>query len=127
VLHGAFSIASGHEMALRAMGERPRPTALFATNNFIAIGTLHAMAELELRVPEDVALVGLDDLPAAMVTFPFLTVAAQPAFEMGRQAVARLLDALANPAHEPREVVLPTEIVIRRSSGGPVAAAAHRS
>jgi LacI family transcriptional regulator len=127
VLHGAFTIASGREMAVLAMQERPRPTALFAANNFIAIGTMHAMTEIGLRVPEDVALVGLDDLPAAMVTFPFLTVAAQPAFEMGRQAVARLLDALGNPAHEPREVVLPTEIVVRRSSGGPVSVIAAPS
>ncbi len=122
VVYGAFTILSGHEMATTAMAEHPRPTALFATNNFIAIGTMHAMSDLWLQVPEDVALVGLDDLPAAMVTFPFLTVAAQPAFEMGRLAVARLLDALGNPAHEPSEVVLPTEIVVRLSSGGPVVA-----
>jgi LacI family transcriptional regulator len=120
VLHGAFSIESGHALAMRAMEARPRPTALFAANNFLAIGTLHALDELGMRVPEDVALVGLDDLPAAMVTFPFLTVAAQPAVEMGRQSVAMLLGRLANPGLAPRELVLPTEVVIRRSSGGPV-------
>ena len=127
VLHGAFTIDSGHEMAVRAMGKRPRPTALFAANNFIAIGVLHALDELGLRVPEDVAVVGLDDLPQAMVTFPFLTVAAQPAVEMGRQSVAMLLDGLANPTRAPRELILPTEIVIRKSSGGPVGAAAARA
>ncbi len=120
VLHGAFSIDSGREMAIRALRERPRPTALFAANNFIAIGVLHALEELGLRVPEDVAVVGLDDLPQAMITFPFLTVAAQPAAEMGRESVAMLLDGIANPDREPREVILPTEIVIRRSSGGPI-------
>jgi LacI family transcriptional regulator len=119
VVHGAFSIESGREMALGAMHRAPRPTALFAANNFIAIGVLHALAELGLRVPDDVAVVGFDDLPEAMVTFPFLTVAAQPAFEVGSQAVAMLIDRLADPDRAPREVILPTRIVIRLSSGGP--------
>ena len=97
VLHGSFSIESGREMAMAAMAGTPRPTALFATNNFIAIGVLHALDELGIRVPEDVAVVGLDDLPEAMVTFPFLTVAAQPAFEVGHEGVAMLLDRLGRP------------------------------
>jgi LacI family transcriptional regulator len=118
VLHGAFSIESGHHMALAVVQRSPRPTAIFAANNFIAIGVLHALEELGLRVPDDVAVVGFDDLPRAMVTFPFLTVASQPAFEMGRRAVAVLLDRIANPAGPARDVVLPTELVIRRSSGG---------
>ena len=60
----------------------------------------------------------MDDLPDAMVTFPFLTVAAQPAFEMGRESVAMLLDrSWRTPGRAPREVVLPTKLVIRRSSG----------
>jgi len=65
VLHGAFSIESGRELAIAAMAHGPRPTALFAANNFIAIGVLHGLAELGLRVPEDVAVVGFDDLPEA--------------------------------------------------------------
>jgi len=120
VLHGAFTIDSGREMAMAAMRSAPRPTALFAANNFIAIGALHALDELGLRVPDDIAVVAFDDLPEAMVTFPFLTVVAQPAFEIGREGVAMLLDRLANPGREPREVVLPTRLVIRRSSGGPI-------
>ncbi len=121
VIHGEFTIDSGHEMAGEAMSESPRPTALFAANNFIAIGVQHGLEELGLRVPEDVALVGMDDLPSAMVTFPFLTVVAQPAVEMGRRAVGLLLDRLAHPDRPADEVVLPTELVIRRSSGGRIA------
>jgi LacI family transcriptional regulator len=121
VVHGAFSIESGHDMTMSVIRLVPRPTALFAANNFIAIGVLHALEELGVRVPDDVAVVGFDDLPLAMVTFPFLTVAAQPAFEMGRRAVAVLLDRQANPDRPTHDVVLPTELVVRRSSGGPVA------
>jgi LacI family transcriptional regulator len=121
VVHGAFSIESGHDMALSAMRLVPRPTALFAANNFIAIGVLHALEELRISVPDDVAVVAFDDLPEAMVTFPFLTVAAQPAFEVGRQAVGMLLDRLAHPGRASREVILATRLVIRRSSGEPLA------
>lgn len=121
VLHGAFSIESGHAMTLAAMAQVTRPTALFAANNFIAIGVLHALEDLGVTVPDNVAVVGFDDLPRAMVTFPFLTVVAQPAVEMGKRAVAVLLERLANPGGPAQDVVLPTELVIRRSSGGPVA------
>jgi DNA-binding LacI/PurR family transcriptional regulator len=55
-----------------------------------------------------------------MVTFPFLTVVAQPAFEIGRGSVQLLLDRVADPDRAVREVVLPTRLVVRRSSGGPV-------
>jgi LacI family transcriptional regulator len=120
VAHGAFTIESGHAMTLSVMDHAPRPTALFAANNFIAIGVQHGLADLGLRVPEDVAVVGFDDLPQAMVTFPFLTVAAQPAFELGHRSVGVLLDRLADPSGPAQEVVLPTEIVIRRSSGEPI-------
>jgi LacI family transcriptional regulator len=116
--HGMFQQDSGFEMTLRAMAQTPRPTALFAANNFIAFGALKALRELELRVPEDVAVVGFDDLPSALVTFPFLTVAAQPAYEMGKTATEILLEKLGGGASvRYREVVLPSEIVVRESSG----------
>jgi len=119
-LYGTYTIDSGHSSTIEAMRATPRPSALFAANNFIAIGALHALEELGLRVPEDVAVVGFDDLPEAMVTFPFLTVVAQPAFEIGRQGVTLLLDRLADPSRAPQEVILPTRLVVRQSSGGPI-------
>jgi LacI family transcriptional regulator len=117
VRHGDFSLQAGYEMCKDVMAVDPRPTAIFAANNFLAIGTQHALEELGLRIPEDVALVGLDDLPTEMVTFPFLTVAAQPAEEMGRRAVQLLLERIRHPNGTPEEIVLPTELTIRRSSG----------
>ena len=117
VVHGDFSLESGHDVTLELMKREPRPTAIFAANNFLAIGTQHALEQLGQRIPEDVALVGLDDLPTEMVTFPFLTVAAQPAEEMGRQAVELLLKRIKEPGGDPEEILLPTELTIRRSSG----------
>jgi LacI family transcriptional regulator len=123
VIRGELTVQSGRRMAIEAMRAVPRPTTLFAANNFIALGAQRALRELGLDVPEDVALVGFDDLPEAMVAFPFLTVAAQPALEVGREAVRVLLDRLANPAMPPQEVILPTKLVVRRSSGDPLDAA----
>ncbi len=115
---GAFTQQSGYVMATNCLLQTPRPTAIFAANNFIAIGALKALQAKNVRVPEDIALVGFDDLPAALITFPFLTVAAQPAYEMGKKAAEILLMQLSNePPEKFQEVILPAEIVIRQSSG----------
>jgi LacI family transcriptional regulator len=81
-------------------------------------GAFHALREAGLRVPEDVSVVAFDDFPVSFVMEPFLTVMAQPAYEMGKQATELLLARLAGegPA-EPEEILLPTELIVRRSSG----------
>ena len=118
VFYGEFTLDSGRDMAQRALTATPRPSALFAGNNFIAIGAMRALRDASLRVPEDVALVGFDDLPADLVVDPFLTVAAQPAYEMGVRATELLLARLSEqPPEAYQEVVLPTEVIVRRSSG----------
>jgi LacI family transcriptional regulator len=118
ITYGEFTLQSGYEMAQRALSFTPRPTALFAANNFIAIGTLRALHHAKLRVPEDIAVVGFDDLPSEIVVEPFLTVSSQPAYEMGRRATALLLDRIAGEAPEEwQDLVLPTELIIRRSTG----------
>jgi len=115
---GSFNLESGYEMTHKALAGTPGLTALFATNNFIAFGALRALQEIGLHVPDDVAMVGFDDLPPALVTFPFLTVAAQPAYEMGKKAIEILLKKLGGGASDQyQEIVLPAEIVIRQSSG----------
>lgn len=115
VLHGRFSPESGRELVGAAMALRPRPSAIFALNNFLTIGALQGLMAAGLRVPEDVSLVGFDDLPPAMVAQPFLTVVSQPAYDMGRLAVDLLLHVLKDPATPSREVLLPTELIIRQS------------
>lgn len=120
VCYGHYSQASGYEMAQRALALTPRPTALFACNNFIAIGALRALRHAGLRVPEDVSVVSFDDLTSDLVIEPFLTVADQLAYEMGRQGTELLVERLTNRACDGcREVVLPTEIIVRGSTGPP--------
>ena len=105
---GRFTTLSGREMALRVLSMRPAPTAMLAANNFIALGALQAVQECGLRVPEDIALAGFDDLPEALVAFPFLTVASQPAYEMAQKATELLLERVAGTGPvEPQEIILP--------------------
>ncbi len=118
VYYGAFTQSSGYEMAQQVLNVNPRPTALFAANNLIAIGALKAVRDASLRVPEDIAMVSFDDLPANLLTSPFFTVAVQPAYEMGQKATQLLLARLAGKAPERcQEVILPTDLVVRQSSG----------
>lgn len=120
VYWGDYTQQSGSELTRQALSLRPRPTAIFAANNFVAIGVMRALRDAGLRVPEDISVVAFDDLPAAITIDPFFTVAAQPAYEMGRRATELLLARLAGDTPErPQEIVLPVEIIIRKSSGKP--------
>ena len=107
-------------MAQQVLANSPRPTALFAVNNFIAIGALRALRDVGLRVPEDVSVVAFDDLMSDLAVDPFLTVVDQPSYEMGRQAAELLLARLSGSAGDGyQEIVLPTVLTVRRSSGRP--------
>jgi len=118
VFYGEYTLESGYDLATRALQSPEQPTAFFAGNNFLAIGALRALRDNGLKVPEDVALVGFDDLPESLVVDPFLTVAAQPAYEMGHKATELLLARLAGQADAPhQEIVLPTRLIVRKSSG----------
>jgi LacI family transcriptional regulator len=119
VFYGEFNQQSGYEMTRQAMALTPPPTAFLAANNFIAIGAFKALQEMHLRIPEDISLVAFDDLPPSFVMFPFLTVAYQPSYEMGKKATELLLSHLSGEAPAGcQEIELPVEVMIRRSSAG---------
>ncbi len=111
---GDFTEASGHQGALAAVALRPRPTALFAGNDDMALGALSALAALGLRVPGDIAVAGFDDIPVARYVTPPLSSVRVPIAELGARAMERLLLALERgPEHERRHEVLPTMLVVR--------------
>ena len=112
--------ASGYRLArelLEGPAPRARPTALLVGNNLMTLGALAAIRELGLRIPDDVAIIGYDDLPWAPAFDPPLTVVRQPAYELGRRATELLLSRVEEPEREPRLVVLEPELVVRRSCG----------
>jgi LacI family transcriptional regulator len=110
----------GYEMAEAALKITPQPTAFLAVNNFIAHGAMHMFANANLRVPADVSLVSFDDMPIIINPAPFITVAVQPAYEMGFKATQLLLARLMNEGPDTfQKIILPTEIIIRQSTGPP--------
>jgi len=122
VQSGQFSQASGYEATERLLATSPRPSALFAVNNFLAVGALRALRNAGLRVPDEMSVVSFDDLTSELVIEPFLTVAQQPAYEMGQRAAELLLDRLSGSAPIAyRQVVLPVKVTIRGSSAQPAA------
>ncbi|AEG45644.1 LacI family DNA-binding transcriptional regulator [Isoptericola variabilis] len=93
-----------------------RPDAVFAGNDLHAIGIVNALTRAGVRVPDDVAVVGYDDIPfAAMAAVPLTTVR-QPIAQIGAAAARLLLDEIAEPGREPRDVVFPPELVVRAST-----------
>ncbi|GHH97873.1 LacI family DNA-binding transcriptional regulator [Neobacillus kokaensis] len=102
---------------LISLPESKRPTAIFAANNFIAINTIKSLRQLNVRVPEDMAVVCFDD-PDPIPDFnPFLTLAAQPAYNFGYMGIQLLIERVeGNGPAEKQRVILPPEIIIRNSS-----------
>ena len=118
IYQGEFKQESGYLLAKRVLAHDVRPTAIFAANNFIALGVLRALQEAGLHVPEDMALVCFDDVPYLSAVDPFLTVAAQPAYEMGASAARLLVERLTtHRTGKTREIVLPAKLIIRQSCG----------
>ncbi|SRR6266498_235524 len=117
IYYGEFNQDSGYEFTQQAMMHSPKPTAIFGVNNFITIGIIKALRDLMMDVPGDVSVVGFDDLPESMLLSPFLTVAAQPAYEMGRTAAELLLKRISGElTGEPQKLVLPTQVIQREST-----------
>jgi LacI family repressor for deo operon, udp, cdd, tsx, nupC, and nupG len=114
---GDFSMAGGMRAARQLLDRPDPPTAVFAASDEMAIGVLRIARELGLRVPEDLSVIGIDD--HEMADFFDLTTVAQPVHEQGRVAAQQVLAALANKEWKPEQVVLPTELVVRRTTAPP--------
>jgi LacI family transcriptional regulator, galactose operon repressor len=115
----ALNVSAG-QRAGAAIAEMPpgrRPTAAFCANDLVALGLLQEMTRLSIRVPDDVAIVGYDDIEFAAAAAVPLTSVRQPRHQIGRTAAQLLLEeALAGDGHQHREVVFQPELEVRRSS-----------
>jgi LacI family transcriptional regulator len=130
VLNANYITAGGRDAIrtwlARSRGQ-PMPEAVFCANDAIAMGCIEALAEVGVRVPEDVSIAGFDDTLGARTTVPQLTTVRQPLRAMGAKAVDVLLDRIRHPAGQPpgratAPYVFPTELVIRGSASKPPSA-----
>lgn len=119
IRRGDFGAASGFEATRYFLSRRGphRPTAIFACNDMMALGALGALYQAGQRVPDDVAVIGFDDIVLASYTAPPLTTIQQPKYEMGELAAKILIDRIqSDEAHEPQRHLLPTKLIVRAST-----------
>lgn len=116
IAEGDFTELSGYE-AMRQLLPL-NPDAVFTASDTMAVGAIRMVKEAGLRVPQDVAFVGFDDLPVASLSDIKLTTVRQPIFRFGAQAVATLIDLIENGIKPSRRIIMETELIIRESCGG---------
>jgi DNA-binding LacI/PurR family transcriptional regulator len=118
-LEASFDRQGGYAKAGILLRMLPRPTAIFAANDMIALGVLVAIREAGLKCPEDVSVIGFDNQELAEMTNPPLASVHQPGYQMGATAARLLLDRVSGDSQSPRHIVLETELKIRESVAPP--------
>ncbi len=119
IVRGDFHYRGGYTAARRLLENADPPTAIFALNDLMAIGALAAAHQLGLRVPEDLSVVGFDDIELASYMAPPLTTVAQSKHQMGKLATQLLLERLQDRSLPPRARILDVSLVVRRSTAPP--------
>jgi LacI family transcriptional regulator len=114
ITEGSFTEAGGYAGMKKLLPSKP--DAVFAASDMTAIGALRCLNEAGLRVPEDIALVGFDDIPASSTISPSLTTVRQPIHGMGEAAANLLIEIISSGSKEYHRVTMPTELVIRNST-----------
>jgi LacI family transcriptional regulator len=115
VVSGDFTRDSGHTAMRQLLPHKP--DAVFVATDTMALGAIQAIHEANLAIPDDIAIVGFDDLPPAIIADPPLTTIRQPVSQNGMLAVETLIDLLETGPDPPRHTILPTELIIRATCG----------
>jgi DNA-binding LacI/PurR family transcriptional regulator len=118
ILPGDFSVESGEAAATQLLDRNDAPTAIFALNDRMALGAIRAAHARDLRVPEQVSVIGFDDIYIASLLNPPLTTVRQPGYAMGQVAASLLFDLLEERT-VPSTTVIATELILRSSSAVP--------
>jgi len=119
IVHGDLTRVGGYNSAQLLMDAHPELTALVACNDLMAFGAMSAVQSRGMRVGEDIAVSGFDDLPEAEYVYPPLTTVHQPIYEIGQRLVRMLIDIIRGQAPDETQVVLQPTFVVRASSGSP--------
>ncbi len=117
VQYGNFTPQSGLRAMKTLLDLKPRPTAVFVASDTVAFGALHAIRRRGLHIPQELAVVGFDDVPMAQFADPPLTTLRLPAFKLGEQAAKVLLNLITKEHANHPHILLETELVVRESCG----------
>jgi len=113
------TLESGFKMAELLLKAASRPTAVLAVNDVVAIGAMMAFQEHGIAVPDEISVIGIDDLPLASLVRPTLTTVSQPKDELGKLGARRLLDRLGGRIQKFEILTLPTQLIVRSSTSSP--------
>jgi DNA-binding LacI/PurR family transcriptional regulator len=116
IKEGNYTPASGFEMMNELLNQPTRPTAVFIASDVVAMGAILAIKRAGLRIPQDIAIVGFDDIPLAEYFDPPLTTIRVPAFALGWAVSERLIRLIQNEGLDQNSVFLKSELVVRKSS-----------
>jgi len=119
--YGNYSVQSGADLTNQVFSKETKPTAIFGGNNLISNGVITVLNKMNLKVPDDVAVVSFDDIPKNLIPNPFLTAIVQPPYEIGQKATELLLLRIQSGGESPPEyqdIVFPVTLIVRASSGG---------
>lgn len=116
IIHSGFSQEHREENTNRLLDLHNRPDAIFAVNDRKAIGSMLALKKNQIKIGPEIGVVGFTNDPVSMIISPTLTTVAEPAFDIGRISLELLLEHIQKKSFEPREVILPGELIIRESS-----------
>lgn len=119
ISEGTFNQLDGYTGANSFLELENPPTVIFASNDVMAMAAMDAVREKGLRVPEDISILGFDDIPQASLVRPALTTVRQPLEQMGRVATQMLMEILKHPDNKPKRIELPTELITRDSTAKP--------
>jgi LacI family transcriptional regulator len=111
------TIEDGYQASLKVLKLSPRPTALITINDLLAMSALRAAADLGLRIPNDLSLVGFDNIPMANYLVPRLTTVTKEAANLGRKAFELLLTRIQNPDLPRQQIHSPARFIVRESTG----------
>jgi len=112
----AIDYTLAYSAILQTLTADPVPDAVFACSDVFAAAAINAAKNLGIRVPDDLSVIGVDNVEASRMTHPTITTIAQPGFQMGQQACSILVEKISNPELPPRHILLSTELIIREST-----------
>ncbi len=105
-----------YSAALQVLHTEPAPDAIFAASDVLAAAVINAASSLDIRVPEDLSVIGFDNVLTGRITQPSITTIAQPSLQLGQQACSILLEKIQTPSLPDRHILLNTELIIREST-----------
>jgi LacI family transcriptional regulator len=119
VMETSEQFEAAYTTTIEALSRHPRPTAIFALTDVMAVGVMHAAAQLNLRLPRDLSVMGYDNILLAAYSIPGLTTIEQPVYRMGKVAADMLLARLKDRTLPIETVMLETRLIVRGSTASP--------